>query len=67
MPERFLEVSHEALIRSWPRLRRWLDENRAGLRLHRRITETAEEWDRTDRERGFDDQRPVGGRARILS
>src|SRR6266705_3065747 len=44
MPERFLDVSHEALIRGWPRLRRWLDEDRAGLRLQRRITDTAEEW-----------------------
>src|SRR5437667_417302 len=50
MPERFLEVSHEALIRSWPRLRQWLDEDRAGLRVHRRITETAEEWEGTNRD-----------------
>jgi hypothetical protein len=50
MPERFLDVSHEALIRGWPRLRRWLDEDRAGLRVHRRITETAEEWRRSNRE-----------------
>jgi len=50
MPERFLDVSHEALIRGWPRLRGWLDEDRAGLRLQRRITETAEEWQRSDRD-----------------
>ena len=50
MPERFLDVSHEALIRGWPRLRQWLDEDRAGLRLHRRITETAEEWQRSNRD-----------------
>src|SRR6266566_5076657 len=50
MPERFLDVSHEALIRGWPRLRRWLDEDRAGLRLQRRITETAEEWQRSNRD-----------------
>jgi hypothetical protein len=48
--ERFLDVSHEALIRGWPRLRLWLDEDRAGLRLHRRITDTAEEWDRSNRD-----------------
>src|SRR6266487_2690730 len=46
MPSRFLDVSHEALIRGWPRLRGWLDEDRAGLRLQRRITETAEEQQR---------------------
>ena len=50
MPERFLDVSHEALIRGWPRLRRWLDEDRASLRLQRRITETAEEWQRSNRD-----------------
>src|SRR4029450_10688681 len=53
MPERFLDVSHEALIRGWPRLRGWLDEDRAGLRLQRRITETAEEWQRSNRDDGF--------------
>src|SRR5438552_5592025 len=45
-----LDVSHEALIRCWPRLRRWLDEDRSGLRLHRQITETGEEWKRTNRD-----------------
>src|SRR6266403_6387188 len=50
MPERFLQVSHEALIRGWPRLQRWLDEDRAGLRLQRRITEIAKEWQRSNRD-----------------
>lgn len=39
-----VEVAHEALIREWPTLRSWLDENRAGLRLHRQLTESAREW-----------------------
>src|SRR5258706_12197591 len=50
MPERCVDVSHEALIRGWPRLRRWLDEDRAGLRLHRRITQAAEEWQRSNQD-----------------
>jgi hypothetical protein len=50
MSERFLDVSHEALIRGWPRLRGWLDEDRAGLRVQRRITETAQEWQRSNRD-----------------
>jgi hypothetical protein len=33
------EVAHEALIREWPTLRGWLEENREALRLHRRLTE----------------------------
>jgi WD40 repeat protein/energy-coupling factor transporter ATP-binding protein EcfA2 len=39
-----IEVSHEALIRGWPRLRRWIEEDRAGLRILRRLTEAAREW-----------------------
>jgi len=38
------EVAHEALIREWPTLRGWLEENREGLRLHRQWTEAAQEW-----------------------
>jgi hypothetical protein len=50
MAERFVDLSHEALIRGWPRLRRWLHEDRAGLRIHRRITEAADEWQRSNRD-----------------
>lgn len=46
------EVAHEALIREWPTLRKWLDENRAGLRLHRQLTEAAQEWARMGRDPG---------------
>ena len=42
--ERAAEVAHEALIREWPALRGWLDENREGLRLHRHLTEAAGAW-----------------------
>ena len=31
------EVAHEVLIRRWPTLRRWLEEDREGIRLHRRL------------------------------
>jgi WD40 repeat protein/basic membrane lipoprotein Med (substrate-binding protein (PBP1-ABC) superfamily) len=43
-------VAHEALIREWPTLRTWLEENREGLRLHRHLTEAAQEWHNADRE-----------------
>ncbi len=39
------EVSHEALIRHWPTLRAWLDEDREGRLIHRRLTEAAQEWE----------------------
>jgi WD40 repeat protein/DNA-binding SARP family transcriptional activator len=44
------EVAHEALIREWNRLHEWLTENREGLRLHRHVTESAQEWDRQGRQ-----------------
>ena len=47
-----VEVAHEALIRSWPMLRGWLDENREGIRLQRRLLEDAQRWDKElDRDR----------------
>ncbi|GGU32925.1 nSTAND1 domain-containing NTPase [Lentzea flava] len=39
-----VELTHEALIRSWPRLRDWLSDDRAGLRLHRQLSEATETW-----------------------
>ncbi len=39
-----VEVAHEALIRHWPRLRGWLDENREMLRRQRRIDAEAKQW-----------------------
>ena len=47
-----VEVAHEALIREWPRLRSWLDDDRDGLRIHRHLTETAATWIASDRDDG---------------
>ena len=46
------EVAHEALIREWPTLREWLNQDREGLQLHRRLTETAREWELLERDAG---------------
>ena len=46
------EVAHEALIRHWPTLREWLDDDREGRLLHRRLTEAAQEWDTLNRDPG---------------
>ena len=43
--ERTVEVAHEALIRHWPTLREWLDQDREGRLVHRRLTEAAQEWE----------------------
>jgi WD40 repeat protein/class 3 adenylate cyclase len=48
-----VEVAHEALIREWPLLRRWLDEDREGLQIHRRLTDDSREWIRLDRDAGL--------------
>jgi WD40 repeat protein/class 3 adenylate cyclase/tRNA A-37 threonylcarbamoyl transferase component Bud32/energy-coupling factor transporter ATP-binding protein EcfA2 len=39
------EVAHEVLIREWPTLRQWLDEDREGIRLHRRLGNAARLWE----------------------
>jgi DNA-binding SARP family transcriptional activator/WD40 repeat protein len=45
-----VEVAHEALIREWPRLRGWLDEDRDGLRLMHHLAMAASEWDHRGRD-----------------
>ncbi|MDT5051843.1 MAG: hypothetical protein QOF66_209, partial [Mycobacterium sp.] len=44
------EVAHEILIREWPTLRGWLEEDREGLRLHHRIGDASRLWDAGGRE-----------------
>ena len=39
------EVAHEVLIRAWPTLRSWLDEDREAIRLHRQLGAAARLWD----------------------
>ncbi len=51
--EGLVDISHEALIRAWPRVRQWLDEDRAGQRVLRRVTEAATEWIRLGRDEGM--------------
>jgi hypothetical protein len=40
-----LEVAHEALVREWPRLRAWLDEDQEGQRVMRHLATAAIDWD----------------------
>jgi WD40 repeat protein/DNA-binding SARP family transcriptional activator len=47
-----VEVAHEALIREWPTLQRWLSDDREGLRVHRHLSLAAQEWDSSGREVG---------------
>jgi hypothetical protein len=43
------EITHEALLRAWPRLRGWIDADRAGLYVHQQLTEAAQSWHRDGR------------------
>jgi WD40 repeat protein/DNA-binding SARP family transcriptional activator len=47
-----VEVAHEALLREWPRLRAWIQEDRDSMRIHRGVTTAAEEWRRLQRDDG---------------
>ena len=44
------EVAHEVLIRQWPTLRGWLEEDREGLRLHRRLSDAGRIWEAAGRD-----------------
>lgn len=39
-----VQIAHEALIRSWPRLRLWIEADRAPLLAHQRIGDDARTW-----------------------
>lgn len=47
-----VELSHEALLREWPRYRSWLEEDRVGRRLHAHLRVAASEWDARGRDSG---------------
>jgi hypothetical protein len=40
-----VEVAHEALIRTWPRLRQWIDSNREKLRSRTAILQAKTDWE----------------------
>ncbi len=56
---RRVDLSHEALIRGWPRLHQWIDERRAAELTRRRLEEKAEERQRL---RQDDGERRAAGR-----
>ncbi|MEU2060819.1 helix-turn-helix domain-containing protein [Streptomyces sp. NPDC013455] len=45
-----VEITHEALLHSWPRLRAWIDADRAGLLLRQRLAHAAAAWEREGRD-----------------
>ncbi|HEY7281268.1 MAG TPA: PQQ-binding-like beta-propeller repeat protein [Actinomycetota bacterium] len=47
-----VEIAHEALIREWPRLRDWLDDDAAGRQLRAHLTQSAGQWQDRGRDAG---------------
>ncbi|CAB1085039.1 High-affnity carbon uptake protein Hat/HatR [Olavius algarvensis Delta 1 endosymbiont] len=45
-----VQIAHEALLRTWPRLRTWIEESRDELRTRLRISRAAAEWDAEGRD-----------------
>jgi WD40 repeat protein len=41
-----VEITHEALLRRWPRLRAWIDEDRSGLLVRQELEDAAATWAR---------------------
>ncbi|MBB5079471.1 NACHT and WD repeat domain-containing protein [Nonomuraea endophytica] len=45
-----VEIAHEALLWAWPRLRRWINDDRAGNVARQRLEEDARTWERHGRD-----------------
>lgn len=48
------EITHEALLSRWPRLRDWIEQDRAGHLIRQPLEEAAEAWDRAGRNQTAD-------------
>ena len=42
------EIAHESLVRAWPRLRTWLEEDQVAQRVWRHLATAASEWERLE-------------------
>jgi WD40 repeat protein/transcriptional regulator with XRE-family HTH domain len=45
-----VEITHEALVRAWPRLRQWIDTDRAGNLIRQELADAADAWGRDRRD-----------------
>ncbi|MFE0674903.1 DNA-binding protein [Streptomyces sp. NPDC058867] len=45
-----VQITHEALLHAWPRLRDWIHADRAALLLHQQLAHAAAEWEGEDRD-----------------
>ena len=47
--EDVIELAHEALVRAWPRLKDWLDDDAEGQRILRHLVVAADSWEAMQR------------------
>lgn len=47
------QISHEALLRAWPRLRSWIRDARAELLAHQELSDAATAWEENGRDPGY--------------
>ncbi|WP_329274973.1 WD40 repeat domain-containing protein [Streptomyces sp. NBC_01451] len=45
-----VEITHEALLHAWPRLRDWIDEDRGGNLLRQRLEDDSRSWEESKRD-----------------
>lgn len=45
-----VEITHDALILAWPRLRDWIDADRLGQRQHRQLIAAAQTWQESEQD-----------------
>ncbi|MET7679100.1 hypothetical protein [Streptomyces sp. NPDC005423] len=45
-----VEITHEALLHAWPRLREWIDEDRGDHLLRQQLEEDSHSWEGSDRD-----------------
>ncbi|MBE9187437.1 CHAT domain-containing protein [Microcoleus sp. LEGE 07076] len=48
-----VEIVHEALIKAWPDLRKWIEENDTFLRWKKRLKVAFLEWERNENQEGY--------------
>ncbi|GAB2493162.1 hypothetical protein GCM10027187_70260 [Streptosporangium sandarakinum] len=48
-----VEITHEALLRDWPRLHTWLNTDRIGRLSRQKLEEAASTWEKQDRDPSF--------------
>jgi WD40 repeat protein len=45
-----IQISHEALLQAWPRLRQWINDDRTGNLTGQELEDEATEWERSGRD-----------------